>query len=242
LTNTVSASIEQLARRYALPGQGAHALQSLLEVLAGDAAAPIAVREPSRLVHEHLADALVALELEPVRTAATLADLGSGAGIPGVPLAIARPSATVDLVESSARKCFFLEGVVAACQLANASIVHARAEAWPSGLGRFDVVTARALGPLAVVVEYAAPLLRTGGVLVAWRGRRDLEAELDAQAAARQLAMEPLDPRPVAPYADSHSRHLHVFLKLGPTPARFPRRPGVARKRPLGRSSERPAV
>ncbi len=227
--------MEQLIRRYALPAGAAAALQTLLELLAGDPAAPIAVREPVRIVHEHLADALVALELEPVRTAALVADLGSGAGIPGVPLAIARPSAAISLVESSVRKCLFLERAVAECRLSNASVVHARAEAWPDGIGQFALVTARALAPLAVVIEYAAPLLSLGGHLIAWRGRRDLEAELQAQAAASQLGMNALEPQPVEPYAGSHSRHLHVFLKSGPTPPGFPRRPGMARKRPLGR-------
>ena len=229
--------VEQLVSRYALPADAPGALQTLLELLANDPSAPTAVREPEAIAREHLADALVALELDPVRTALTIADLGSGAGVPGLPLAIARPAAAVALVESSGRRSNFLERAVAACRLVNASVVNARAEAWPAGLERFELVTARALAPLAVVVEYAAPLLVLGGHLVVWRGTRDPDAEAAALAAASELAMQPLPPLPVEPYPGSRSRHLHVFTKAAPTPAGFPRRPGVARKRPLGRGS-----
>jgi 16S rRNA (guanine527-N7)-methyltransferase len=227
--------VEKLASRYGLPADAPGALQTLLELLANDPTAPTAVREPEASVREHLADALVALELAPVRTASTIADLGSGAGIPGLPLAIARPSAAVTLIESTARRSDFLERAVAACRLANVSVVNARAEAWPAGLDSFELVTARAVAPLAVVVEYAAPLLVLGGHLVVWRGKRDPDAEATALAAARELAMEPLPPLPVQPYPGSRSRHLHAFSKAAPTPAGFPRRPGIARKRPLGR-------
>jgi 16S rRNA (guanine527-N7)-methyltransferase len=237
MTDAFRTSIERLVRRYELPADAAKKLRTLLELLARDPAAPTAVREPARIAEEHLADALVALELEFVRDAAAIADLGSGAGLPGLPLAIARPTAAISLVESSARKCSFLARAVAACDLPNVAVVNVRAEAWPDGLDRFDLVTARALAPLAVVLEYAAPLLNVGGRLVAWRGHRDADAEAAASAAAVQLEMQAVQVRPVAPYPGSHSRHLHVFSKAGPTPAGFPRRPGIARKRPLARSA-----
>jgi 16S rRNA (guanine527-N7)-methyltransferase len=121
-----------------------------------------------------------------------------------------------------------------AAGLANAGVVHARAEAWPAGAEAHDLVTARALAALPVVVEYAAPLLALGGTLVAWRGRRDPTAETAAARAAAEVGLEPVEARHVQPYADARDRHLHVFRKTAPTPPRFPRRPGVARKRPLG--------
>ena len=101
----------------------------------------------------------MALELAEVRGATAIADLGAGAGFPGLPLAIALPGAQVRLVESNGRKCAFIAGAIEACELPNAMPVHARAESWPEGLGACDLVTARALAPLAVVAEYAAPLL-----------------------------------------------------------------------------------
>jgi 16S rRNA (guanine527-N7)-methyltransferase len=96
------------------------------------------------------------------------------------------------------------------------------------------VVVARALGSQPLVLEYAAPLLRVGGSLVDWRGRRDPREEARALAAAGELGMERAEVRRVTPFAGVRDRHLHVFVKTAPTPPRFPRRPGAARKRPLG--------
>ncbi len=227
--------IEQLAGRYDLPAGTAPRLAALLDLVVSDALAPTTVREPRKVLDDHLADSLVALELEPVRTASTVADLGSGAGFPGLPLAIARPDARVRLVEANGRKCMFLQRAIAASELGNAEVVNARAEAWPEGIGGADLVTARALAPLDVVTEYAAPLLALGGSLVVWRGRRDPAAESAAQRAAVQLGMKVEPPRAVTPYPGADHRYLHVISKVSPTPDRFPRRPGAAQKRPLGR-------
>ena len=84
------------------------------------------------------------------------------------------------------------------------------------------------------LVEYAAPLLREGGILVAWKGARDAAEEAAGAAAAEQVGMAVGDVLPVKPFATSENRHLHVVRKISPTPAGFPRRPGMARKRPLG--------
>ena len=127
-----------------------------------------------------------------------------------------------------------MERAIAACELRNARSVHARVEAWPQGDGQFDLVTARALAALDVVAEYAAPLLRPGGTLAAWRGRRDTEAEAAGAAAAAILGLEVTAIMPVVPYPGAQHRHIHLMRKTGETPDRFPRRPGMARKRPLG--------
>lgn len=230
----VDARIRALAERYGLAAQAEQRLGELHRILAEDPLAPTTIRDPAKVVDDHLADSLVALELDQIRSATALADLGSGAGVPGLPLAISLPEATVALVESAARKCAFIERAVAECGLANARTVHARAESWPEGLEAFDVVTARALAPLDVVVEYAAPLLMLGGTLVAWRGRRDREAEVAAARAAAKVGLEPLEVRLVYPYRGAESRHLHLMSKVSATPEDFPRRPGMARKRPLG--------
>jgi 16S rRNA (guanine527-N7)-methyltransferase len=226
--------LRALVERYGL-GQAAVAqLCELHHLLVEDPLAPTAVRDPAKVIDDHLADALSALELEVVRQARTLADLGSGAGVPGLPLAIALPGCEVALVESAARKTAFLERAVAACAAANARVVHTRVEAWPEGLAAFDLVTARALAPLDVVAEYAAPLLAIGGTLVAWRGRRDRSAEAAAARAASEVGLEPAGIVPVKPYPAAESRHLHLMSKVTETPRGFPRRPGMALKRPLG--------
>jgi 16S rRNA (guanine527-N7)-methyltransferase len=170
------------------------------------------------VLRDHLADSLSGLELPVLRAARAIADIGSGAGLPGLPLAIALPDAHVALVEATARKCAFIAAAAAACELANVEVVNARAEAWPAGLGRFEIVTARALA------------------LVAWRGRRDPADEAAGNSAAEKLGLEQGDPIAVTPYQGAQYRHLHVLTKIAETPRVFPRRPGVARKRPLGES------
>jgi 16S rRNA (guanine527-N7)-methyltransferase len=228
--------LRSLAERYGLTDAASAQLRCLHRLLAEDPLAPTAVRDPVKVIDDHLADSLVALELEPVQRARALADLGSGAGVPGLPLAIALPETSASLVDSAARKCAFLERAVAECGVANARVVHTRLEGWPEGLAAFDLVTARALGPLEVVVEYAAPLLARGGTLVVWRGRRDPEAEAASARAAAEVGLEPGEIVPVRPYPAAKSRYLHLMSKVMDTPNGFPRRPGLAAKRPLGRA------
>jgi 16S rRNA (guanine527-N7)-methyltransferase len=226
--------LAELARRYELRAPAVAGLNALLELLEADPHAPTTVREPGRAVDVHVADSLVALELAPVRAAGVLADLGAGGGFPGLPLALALPETEVHLVESNGRKCAFLERAVEASGARNTRVVRARAEEWTGGHGRCDVVVARALAPLAVLAEYAAPLLRMDAAMVAWKGRLDA-GELDSAAAAAEvLGLGPPEVRRVAPYPDAGERHLVCLPKRAPTPDRFPRRAGVARKRPLG--------
>ncbi len=222
--------VAALAERYGLPPPAPQRLATLLSLLTEDPLAPTTI-DAAHAVDDHLADSLVALELQQVRAAATIADLGSGAGPPGLPLAIALPQAEVSLVESSIRKCEFLERAVRACDLGNVEVVHARIEEWNASV---DVVTARALAPLEVVVEYAAPLMKIGGTLVVWRGQREPMSEAAAGKAAEIVGIRAGEIRSVQPYPAAQHRHLHLMSKVMDTPSRFPRRPGIARKRPLG--------
>ena len=226
--------LEDLGRRFGVPPAGLSALAAILALQSEDPAASTTVRAPEQAVDRHVADSLVALDLPEVRAAGRIADLGSGAGWPGLALAAALPDAQVGLVESAVRHCRYLERAVATGRLANAHVVHARAEAWPEGVGVHDLVTARALAALPVVCEYAAPLLADGGVLVAWKGAVDPAEAAAGAAAAAQLGLEPAAVHAVAPYPEAERRTLHVFRKVAPTPDRFPRRPGMAVKRPLG--------
>lgn len=235
---TVERRLDELVHRYALPAGALAAFRELLELLVTDPTAPTALRDPQKVLEDHLADALVALDLEPVRAAETVADLGSGAGVPGLPLAIAKPSAAFALIESNGRKCDFIARASTTCGLRNVEVINDRVEAWRDGMDRFELVTARALAPLAVVAEYAAPLLSQGGSLIAWRGMRDPAIESAATTAARALGLAVVEVRAVRPYAGARSRHLHVFVKEKPTPPSFPRRPGIARKRPLGQRAQ----
>jgi 16S rRNA (guanine527-N7)-methyltransferase len=213
-----------------------HELDALLEALA-DPAAPTSIHDRRRARDVHVADSLSALDVPEVREAGRIADLGSGAGPPGLVLAIALPNAEVTLVESAGKKCAWMEATVERLGLVNVRIACARAEELEDD--PFDVVTARALGSLPVLCEYAAPLLREGGVLVAWKGAVEEGEEADGLAAAEILGLERATVLAVTPYPGSERRTLHVFRKTGPTPPRYPRRPGMAAKRPLSARSRR---
>ncbi len=210
-------------------------LARVLEAIAADEHAPTAIRGPELAGELHIADSLVALDLAQVRTAGTIADLGSGSGFPGLALAVALPGVSVRLIESQQRKCRFLERVCRVAAIENAEVVWTRAEEWSEGACANDLVVARALAAQAVVLEYAAPLLRVGGTLVDWRGRRADAEEEQAQRASALLGVSRAVVRAVRPFPGARDRHLHVFVKERATPARFPRRAGMARKRPLGR-------
>jgi 16S rRNA (guanine527-N7)-methyltransferase len=225
--------LAELAARWELPDAAPAQLRAILDLVAGEPTSITTVRDPAEGVDVHVADSLAGLEVDTVRQARRIADLGSGGGFPGLALAVALPDTRVTLVESVGKKCEFLRRTVDAAGLANVDVVNARAEAWSAGLGTQDVVTARALAPLNVLAEYAAPLLVAGGSLVAWKGQRDPSEEADGLAAATQLGLEALSTRAVEPFPGAEARHLYLYLKVSSTPARYPRREGMARKRPL---------
>jgi 16S rRNA (guanine527-N7)-methyltransferase len=183
---------------------------------------------------QHVADSLSGLEAPALRSAFRIADIGAGAGFPGLPLAIALPAAQIDLIESTSRKCDVIARLAAAADISNARAISTRAEQHAAeSPASYDVVTARALAALPILLEYAAPLLKPSGTLVAWKTMLD-SAELAAAAkAAQTLGMKPREVIPVKPFESAHSRTLYVYEKTAPTPSRFPRRPGMALKRPL---------
>jgi len=212
----------------------------LLAALAAEPDPHTTVSDPEAALEVHVADSLSGLEVPELASARRIADIGAGAGFPGLVLALALPRAQVDLVESAGRKTAVMDRLIQAAELSNARSITARVEDYArvplaAGGGReaYDAVTARAVGSLAVLVEYAAPLLRVDGVLVAWKGARDASEEAAGDAAAEIVGMAVNEVLPVQPYPASENRHLHVLRKVGPTPERFPRRAGMARKRPL---------
>jgi 16S rRNA (guanine527-N7)-methyltransferase len=227
-------ALQALGEHHRLDGGRLAQLEAILRELESDQHAPTSVSDNQSAVDVHLADSLAALEIEAVWVAGRIADIGSGAGFPGLALAVALPDAEVSLVESRRRKCEFLERVCLAAGVENARVVVARAEEWSDGMSSIDVVVARALAAQPVVLEYAAPLLRIGGTLLDWRGRHVPEEEDAADRAAATLGLHRMEVRRVVPFEGAKDHHLHVFVKVEETPTRFPRRTGVARKRPLG--------
>ena len=179
----------------------------------------------------HVADSLAALPLLPSR--GRIADLGSGAGVPGLVLAHALPEASFVLVESARRKAAFIRETAAAMRLVNVTVQSARVEEWHDGIGTCDAVCARALAALPVLCEYAAPLLVMDGVALFWKGAVDEREAADGRAAAALLGLSEPEVHAVTPFPGSERRTLWAFRKMAETPARFPRRAGMATKRPL---------
>jgi 16S rRNA (guanine527-N7)-methyltransferase len=174
-----------------------------------------ALREREEARRALLEDSLRGVELV-ASFPGPVVDVGSGGGAPGIPLAVAFPDRPVTLLEANGRKCSFLEG--AARELPNVSVVWSRAEEHDA---QYGVAVAKALAPPVVAAEWCLPLVAEGGAAVLWVGP-SVDREAVARAAAR-LAAEPVE----APAG------FLVLRKVGPTPPGFPRRPGMARKRPL---------
>jgi 16S rRNA (guanine527-N7)-methyltransferase len=211
-------------------------LETVLELLAAERASVSSVTD-QRAWKVHVEDSLTGMEVAELRQASRIADLGSGAGFPGLVLAVALPQARVDLIDSIGKKTAFIASAAEAAGIPNASAITARSEDLASeeaARESYDVVTARAVGRLSTLAELASPLLREGGVLVAWKGKRDEEEEQQMSRAAEQLSMRPEQILDVGHRAGSEHRHLHVMRKSGPTPEDLPRRPGMAKKRPRG--------
>jgi 16S rRNA (guanine527-N7)-methyltransferase len=162
----------------------------------------------------------------------SIVDLGSGAGTPAIPLAVARPKSRFVLVEASRKKAGFLDVVCRELRLVNVDVLHARAEdlgRMPAHRERYDTVTARAVADLAVLAEYALPLLKVGGVAVLPKRSR---ARLEATRAGPALALLG-GAASVYGSPPGHGAQIIVLRKNGPTPASYPRRPGVPARRPL---------
>jgi 16S rRNA (guanine527-N7)-methyltransferase len=232
---SVAERIGELVIEHGLDEASAPQFQRLLEALAAEADPHTTVSDPAGAVDLHIADSLSALGVEGLRSSRRVVDIGAGAGFPGLPLAIALPGAQVDLIESAQRKCAVIDRLTAAAGIANASAIPLRAEAWAAadGVAAYDVATARAVAPLAVLVEYAAPLLAAGGSFIAWKGARNEDEEASGREAAEIVGLRPTSVIKVTPFAGARDLNLHVYLKDRPTPDRFPRRLGVAAKRPL---------
>ena len=165
-----------------------------------------------------------------------IVDIGAGAGFPGVPMRIVEPQLRLTLIESHGRRAEFLEQLVEELGLSDVRVVRARAEEAgrdPSLRATFDLAVARAVAPLPVLVEYALPLLRDGGVLATPKGSRaqaELAEAAGAIAALGGVAEEPVDlPLP----AEAPPQSVLFVRRAGPLDERYPRRPGMPSKRPL---------
>lgn len=188
-------------------------------------------------IRQHFVDALTlvpvirSLRSEGVR----LADVGSGAGFPGLPLKIAWPEISLTLIEATTKKAKYLEHVVAELGI-EAEVLGVRAELAGRNVGlrdSFDLVTARAVGSLPLVCELTLPLCKVGGRLLAQRGESAGADALGASAAVSLLGARVMGVEAVDASFGLGNRHTVIIQKIDPTPDRYPRREGIPAKRPL---------
>jgi 16S rRNA (guanine527-N7)-methyltransferase len=194
------------------------------------------IREPEAIEQFHFLDCLALLDLSEVRSAARLADLGSGAGLPALILALVLPEAKITAVESLKKKCVFIQQAAIAMGLDNVDVQCARAEDYGRGAGRaaHRVVVSRALAALPVVAEYSLPVLTQGGVMIAMKGEISIEERIHGQKALDILGGGELESIRLEPFSGAENRWVYVARKVKATPASYPRRPGLAKQRPLG--------
>lgn len=183
-----------------------------------------AITEPEGVAVRHFVDSIAVAGLTELPDGASLVDVGTGAGFPGVPLKLLRPDLRLTLLDSLAKRLTFLERLSALLGQDNA-LVHARAEqagADPGLRGRFDVAASRAVARLAVLCEYCLPLLRVGGVMLALKGP-DCAGELAAAQTAIGLLGGRAEPPVSYALPDGSGRSLIVIRKVSPTPGKYPR-------------------
>ncbi|CAB4913983.1 unannotated protein [freshwater metagenome] len=233
-SDRVEGRLDELAAEHELPAAAVDQLRILLDVYETDEHAATTVTDPEDAVDRHVADGLSGLVVPALSRAARIVDIGTGAGVPALVLAAARPETEVVALDTVGRKVAWTVSCAERMGLTNVRGVHARAETWWEGQGWAEVVTARAVAQLGVLLEYACPLLAPGGRLVAWKGSIEGDEETVARAAAKRLRMSPPEQIEVTPWPEAENRRLVVHIKSGPTPKGFPRQAGEARRKPLG--------
>ena len=196
-----------------------------------------AVLGEEELVDRHFLDSLTVLNTGLLDGTQNLIDVGTGAGFPGLVIALARPDLRVTLLDSQQKRLNFLQAVIDATGASNAELIHARAEDGarnPELRERFDIACARAVAPLNVLGEYLLPYVRVGGKMLCWKGP-GLKDELEAgRKAAFLLGARLLEPVP-APVAGFDWNHMILPAeKTGKTPKAYPRKAGQPKAKPLG--------
>jgi 16S rRNA (guanine527-N7)-methyltransferase len=189
---------------------------------------------------EHFLDSLTGVLVLPDEARKApyhIVDIGAGAGLPGIPLKAVLTHARLTLIESVGKKVAFLRHLVETLGLADVAVLKGRAEEAgrdPAQREAYNLAVARAVANLSTLLEYALPLVRPGGLFVAYKGRTVEEEVSRAAHALEVLGGRLQEIRPVMLPGLEGPRHLIVVKKVVATPERYPRRPGVPAKRPLG--------
>ena len=192
-----------------------------------------AITDPREMALKHFADSLCLLSYDNLAPSASLIDIGTGAGFPGLPLKIMRGDLQVTLLDSLEKRCNFLHKVISELGLTNIEVVWDRAETAGQNQAfraNFTYATARAVADLPVLLEYALPLLSLYGKFFALKGKKqDSPMDHALTALGGELSQEVGYNLPIT----GEERRLYIFSKLSPTPDKYPRRPGKATKKPL---------
>jgi 16S rRNA (guanine527-N7)-methyltransferase len=195
-----------------------------------------AILSEKEVALKHFVDSLSCLLVAPVEGNSLVVDVGSGAGLPGIPLKIVRPEISLTLIESSAKKAEFLKEAVLLLGLPDVKVVLGRVEEISHRQDYrelFDYAVCRAVAPLPVVIEYCLGLVRAGGWMIALKGPAAVAEEKECNRALSLLGGALREVRQMTlPYLE-HRRRLIVIEKIQKTPSEYPRRVGVPAKRPL---------
>lgn len=227
---------ERLKYDFQLGSKQILSFQRLLhELQAAPALGLTSLSQPADIINFHFFDSLSLQQFPEMLASTKTVDIGSGAGFPGLPLAIAKPEMEILLIESNKKKSAFINHTVAALGLENVTVLPVRAEAAGHSDIReqFSVALARAVGSLPEVLEYAFPFLKPGGHALLQRGAIEAADKEKAIKAAGQLGGNLKRIEQVKPYPQSVNLHIWIFEKTGATPVKYPRKAGIPRKRPL---------
>ena len=195
-----------------------------------------ALTAPEDVAVKHIIDSLTAYDAARFDGARTLIDVGTGAGLPGIPLAVYAPHLTVTLLDSLNKRVRFLTEVTAAMGLQNVRCIHARAEEaarTAEHRAAYDIVVSRAVARLPVLLEYTLPFVRVGGTLLALKGRAYAEEQKEARRAAEVLGGGRITARPVHLPGLDDVRAILMVTKERQTPAAYPRGGGAPTRRPI---------
>ena len=195
-----------------------------------------ALTAPEDVAVKHIIDSLTAYDAALFDGARTLIDVGTGAGLPGIPLAVYAPHLTVTLLDALNKRVRFLTEVTAAMGLQNVRCIHARAEEAARTVehrAAYDIVVSRAVARLPVLLEYTLPFVRVGGTLLALKGRAYAEEQKEARRAAEVLGGGRITARPVHLPGLDDVRAILTVTKERQTPAAYPRGGGAPARRPL---------
>lgn len=194
------------------------------------------ITERDQVYTKHFYDSLSVAFFMDMNRVQSLADIGSGAGFPGIPLKIVFPHLKLTIVDSLSKRISFLQHVCNELKLEGVELIHGRAEdvaRLPRHRDQYDVVTARAVARMALLNEFCLPFVRKDGMFTAMKGSDPTEELTEAKLSLKELRAELVKVEPFKLPVEDSDRHIVMIRKVGGTPAKYPRKAGIPAKNPL---------